>query len=352
MRTLVPALAVLVAAGSAHALEVTGAPGLTINGYGEAYSEVGERERNSMRNVSGRDEGYVEFPSDAALKLGYAHEDFTLRVDVIVASQAQYDNNNTLLEQCFVDWRYTPDLTLRAGRFQTTWLGWEGFHTPELWRVNHSAAWDWNVQNHGLGAPRPFVSDGVGAIYDVPDSGLTLQGFVVKTVLGRVATEQPDIVAFGGGAVYKAKGIGRFELGLAFDPNSTMDKEGTGSNAAAIDVNCDITALREQGWFFAAETQFHRHPRLWVDGERWGNDLVVLGMANYRFQPKMSVTVMLDYVERGFAAPDNEVMEYALALLTKPRNHVLLNTEVFYWQETAKHADQYGAAGVVLVMLP
>jgi hypothetical protein len=243
-------------------------------------------------------------------------------------------------------------VTIRAGRFQNTWLGWEGFHTPELWRVNHSAAWDWNVQNHGLGPARPFVSDGVGAIYELPDQGITVQGYVVKDVLGDVVGEKPDNVAAGGSVALKQHGLGRF--GVAVDPNSTITQDGTGSTATAVDVNGDITALRDQGWFFAGEVQWHHHPRLWVGGERWGNDLVVLAMANYRLpnDPRISFTAMVDYVERGFAASDNEVMEYAFAVLTKPRPRVLLNGEVFYWDESRANADSYGLAGVLLVMLP
>lgn len=354
MRTLVPAVATLALAAAAPALEITGAPGLTINGWGEAYVFAGQRDDFNPRTTSaGRDEGYVDFPSQAALILGYAHEDFTLRVDTIIASQNQFDDDNVLLEQCFIDWRAAPAMTVRAGRFQNTWLGWEGFHTPELWRVQHSAAWDWNVQNHGVTTPaRPFVSDGVAAMFAVPDTGWTLIAVVGDDILGGVTGEKPSNIGVGGSAAYRVSGVGRFEIGAAVDPNSTLTREGTGQTAWGVDVNADITALRDQGWFFAAEAQYHRHPRLWVAGETWGNDLVLLAMANYRFHPQMSVTAMVDYVERGYSADDNEVLEVALALLTKPRRQVLLNAEVFYWDERADDADAFGAAAVLNVLLP
>jgi hypothetical protein len=355
MRRLVPALSAIVCAASASAVEVAGAPELTFSGFAETSLEAIHYDQNAFRDPNpGVKEGSIDFPSDADLRLGYKDEDFTLRVDMLAFSRPQY-GDNVLLEQCFIDWKATSALTVRAGRFQNTWLGWEGFHTPELWRVNHSAAWDWNVQNHGaLGVPKPFLSDGVGAIVDVPDTGVTIQGFVVKDVLGDVPGEHPDQIAAGGSVALKQQGVGRFELGAAIDPNSTVTEDGTGSTAVAVDVNADITAFREQGWFFASEVQVHRHPRLWVAGARWGNDLVALAMANYRLpeEPRVSFTVMLDYVERGFSADNNEVMEYAFAVLTKPRKSVLLNGEVFYWDETRSQADQYGLAAVLCVLLP
>jgi len=64
-------------------------------------------------------------------------------------------------------------------------------------------------------------------------------------------------------------------------------------------------------------------------------------MANYTFLPgTASLTVMLDYVERGFAAKDNEIMEYAVAILTRPHPQVRLNAEVFYWDEAAANATR------------
>jgi hypothetical protein len=348
-------MSAIACAASASAVEVAGAPQMTIGGFAETSLEAVHYDRNAFRNPNpGVEEGSIDFPSDVDLRLGYKADDITLRVDALAYSRPQF-GDNVLLEQCFIDWKANSTLTVRAGRFQNTWLGWEGFHTPELWRVNHSAAWDWNVQNHGaLGVPKPFLSDGVGAIVEVPDSGVTVQGFVVKDVLGDVPGEHPDQVAAGGSAALKVPHVGRFELGAAIDPNSTITQEGTGSTAIAVDANADITALREQGWFFGAELQVHRHPRLWVAGARWGNDLVALAMANYKLpnEPRVSFTAMIDYVERGFAKDDNEVVEYAFAVLTKPRPGVLLNGEVFYWAETASQADQYGLAAVLCVLLP
>ena len=55
---------------------------------------------------------------------------------------------------------------------------------------------------------------------------------------------------------------------------------------------------------------------------------------------------------RGRDLDDNEVLEYALAVLTRPGGHARLNTEVFYWNESADQADAYGAAAVLQLSLP
>ncbi|MBA3709843.1 MAG: hypothetical protein H0W83_13600 [Planctomycetes bacterium] len=326
--------------------------GFTLGGYGEAFAQAGHRDQGSWRNESGGDEWYMHFPSDAAIKFGYHVDEFTLRADLIASSQPQF-GNTTLLEQAFVDWRSSSVLTMRAGRFQTTWLGWEGFHTPELWRVNHSAAWDWNVQNHGLGPARPFVTDGIGALLTAPDAPFTAQFFIADDLLGDAPGQKPSDKAVGASFAYKPKGIGRLELGLGFDPNSSITANGKGSNSFAIDLNADITAMQTKGWFFAGELQIHRHPKLAVGTQVYGNDLIALAMANYAFLPgKASATVMIDFVERGFSASRNEVMEYAVAVLTRPHRQVLLNGEVFYWDETARDSDSVGVAAVVLVNFP
>ncbi len=354
----VATIASMTLAAALPAVELSPGSGLTLNGYGEAFTEVGNRQANNPHNTTfgtpgARDETYIDFPSDLTLKIGYAYEDFVLRSDVIFASRDQYDGDNVLLEQCFIDWKADPLVTIRAGRFQNTWLGWEGFHTPELWRVNHSAAWEWNVQNHGLAPARPFLSDGIGAMFSVPDKPITAGVFVVDDVLGDGPGQRPADKAVGASVAWKPPGVGRFELGMAFDPKAVNNgSANTSDNAFAIDVNADITAFKSQGWFFAGEIQVHRHPTLTIAGEHYGNDLVALAMANYRFDPRVSGTFMIDYVERGFAAGSNEVIEFAVAVLTKPRKQVMLNGEIFYWNETANKADTVGAAAVLLLMLP
>ncbi|MBA2480342.1 MAG: hypothetical protein H0V44_06750 [Planctomycetes bacterium] len=338
------------ATASVPAMELV--DGFTLSGYGEAFAQSGHRDRNSWRNESGSDEWYLHFPSDMAIKVDYRVDEFRFHGDLLAFSQEQF-GNTALLEQAFVDWRSSSVLTMRAGRFQTTWLGWEGFHTPELWRVNHSAAWDWNVQNHGLGPARPFVTDGIGALLSVPDVPFTAQFFIADDLLGDAPGQKPSDKAVGASFAYKPKGVGRVELGLGFDPNSSVTRNGTGSNSFAIDVNADITAFQDRGWFFAGEIQVHRHPKLWVAGATWGSDLIALAMANYAFMPgKASATLMIDYVERGFSASNNEVLEIAFAVLTRPHRQVLLNGEVFVWDERAKDADSVGAAAVVLVNFP
>ncbi|MBA3936740.1 MAG: hypothetical protein H0X38_04705 [Planctomycetes bacterium] len=345
----------LLAAAALPALEL--AEGLTFGGYGEASARAEHRDRNSPFNTSTTtppgDQTYVDFSSDAAFKLRYKVDDFTLRTDLIASSDVQFGNDHLLLEQAFIDWAATPNLTVRAGRFQNTWLGWEGFHTPEQFRVNHSAAWDWNVTNHGGAPARPFVSDGAGVILANVERTLTAEFYVVNDVLGDAPGQQASDKAGGASFAWRAQGFGRVELGVAYDRNAVITQGGGGSDALGADFNVDVTALRESGWFFAAEVQLHRHPHLFFDGELYGNDLVALAMANWDFSPGVaSATLMLDYVERGFHAHGNELMEYCVAILTKPHKQVRLNGELFYRAETAHNADSYGGAAVILVELP
>ncbi len=360
---LVPVLLALVSIAvvlPAAAVEIVPGSGVTLGGWGETSVNGEHREPNHIRNTSlttpKESQDAVDFSSQADIKLGYNVDDFTLRIDFIASSEALFGTDHTLLEQAFIDWRWTPNATLRAGRFQNTWLGWEGFHTAELWRVNHSAAWDWNVQNHGQFGPagrRPFVCDGIGLKLADDDKRMGAEFYVVDDVLGDGPTSRSIDKAIGGSLWWRDPEIGRVELGGAWDPRSVNDGDGTSSAALAVDLNADLTSFSGDGWFFAAECQIHRHPYLTIGSERYGNDLVALAMANYAFLPgRASVTAMVDYVERGFATPDNEVWEYSLALLTKPHRQVRLNGEIFYWNERERNADSFGAAVVLQVELP
>ena len=180
------------------------------------------------------------------------------------------------------------------------------------------------------------MSDGVGALFATDDGRYHTGFYIVDDVLGDADDKRTIDKAFGTSLSTIIPQTARVELGLVYDPRSTA--AGTGDSSAhayGVDLNTDITAFKEHGWFFAAEAQYHYHPKLTVGPTRYGNDLVLLAMANYAFTPEVSTTVMLDYVERGFAASDNEVFETAVALLTRPHQPIRLNAEVFYWAESA-----------------
>ena len=343
-----PALLVLSAA--LPAVEVV--PGLSFGGYAEGFARDGHFEAGNPHATDADD--HPQLSGDAAFKLAYHRDRLRARLDVLAYTDIPFHDpdSHVLIEQAMVDFEQTSNLTWRGGRFQNTWLGWEGFHTPEMWRVNHSAAWDWNVQNHSLNPNTQFVSDGAGALLSTDDGRCHADFFVVRNVLGSGDDKRAIDKGVGASFWHLIPQTARIELGLAYDPRSTAAGAGTYAHAFAIDLNADITALRERGWFFACEAQFHQHPDLTVGTQRYGNDLVLLAMANYRFIPEVSATVMVDYVERGFAAADNEILETAVAVLTRPHELVRLNAEVFYWAESAANADSYGVAAVALVAVP
>ena len=335
------------------------APGLSIGGYAEGYVRAGTFEANNPHHSPddniGETDHELEFSGDAALKVAYHVDRFRLRLDVLAYSEAPFvdPDRRFLIEQAFVDFEQNANLTWRGGRFQNTWLGWEAFHTPDMWRVNHSAAWDWNVQNHSLKPNTLFVSDGVGALFSTDDSRYHAEFYITRYVLGDADDKRTIDKGFGTSLWTVIPQTARVELGLAYDPRSTAAGAGeTSAHAFAVDLNTDIFAFKEHGWFFATEAQFHHHPKLTVGPTRYGSDLILLAMANYAFTPEVSTTVMVDYVERGFAASDNEILETAVAILTRPHHLIRLNAEVFYWSESAENADSYGAAAVALISVP
>lgn len=347
-------LALSALASTAMAVEV--ADGLSIGGFGEAFARAERHGGNNPKNTQAglptrRDESSIDFSSDLNLSLRYRHEDFTLKADVFVFDEAQF-GDNVLLEQAFIDWQATDSLVVRAGRFRTNWLGWEGYRTPELWRVNNSAVWAWQVGNHGAPPLTPYLSDGVGIRWVPTDQPFTAEAYVVEDLLGEGPGQEASDVSFGGAVAWRPKGIGHLELGVGVDPNSQNDGDGTASTGAIVDLNGDLTAFRSSGWFFAAQVQYHEHSDLAVGGRRFGDSIMALAMAAYRIHPKVELTAMVDFVDRGIDVDDNEIMEYALAVLTKPRDRVRLNAEVFFWDESAANADAYGAAAVLLVHLP
>ncbi len=336
------------------------APGLTIGGYGEAFAHAAVHEANNPHHSPDSDLGETDknliFTADAQLKTAYRTDRFGLRVDILIYSEPPFadSSNNVLLEQCYVEFHQNEWLTWRGGRSEITWMGWEGFHTTELWRVDQSAAWQWNTQNHSLKPNRAFVADGVGALMATPDDRWHAEFYVVNNVLGNPDDKAGTDKALGSSFSTKIPSYGRVELGMVYDPRSTFAGANQGStHATAVDLNTDCSAFRQEyGWFFAAEVQFNHHPSLTVNNETFGNDLVALVMANYAFTPDISGTVMVDGVDRGTHVDHNEVLEVAVALLTKPAPQVLFNSELFYWAETADQADQWGAAAVLAVLLP
>jgi hypothetical protein len=340
---------------SLSAVEV-GPPGsgLQIGGWGEAFASAehydGHSYESTPTNVEAKNE--IEFASDAMLKVSYKIDEFSLRVDVFASSKPIYDDQNIILEQAFIDWKFNDLATLRAGRFDTTWIGWEGFHTPNLMRVNHSAAWYWNVYDHGQQEERPFLSDGLGLFLKAPEDPLTFSFFVVNDVLGNGPTATGSNVAYGANITWSPSWLGQAELGAVFDPNSMSIDGVSSSNGAAIDFNIDITTFQDHGLFFAGEVQYQFQNDLSLAGQKYGDALIWLAMVNYAFTDKVSITAMVDHVDRGMDLPNNEILEVALAVLTKPHKQVRLNFEVFQWKESASDADIYGAAAVILLELP
>ncbi|MFM2090201.1 MAG: hypothetical protein RLZZ127_690 [Planctomycetota bacterium] len=323
----------------------------SLDGYGQAHP----------RHPGGREAGETaldaEFSGQALVFLQARYDRFALRTDLALDGDPQFQSVDAggdldqgdplVLEQAFVDWTATDLLTVRAGRFRTTWLGWEAF----LPRARHSAAWDWNVQNHSLGPNQPFVTDGVGVLLGA-SGRWGVEGYVADQVLGSTGDKSGTDLATGISLWAQDPSLGRIELGAAHDPRSTSGPGGAGVHAVAVDLNADLRAFQAQGWFFAAQVQWHHHPDLVVGGERWGSDLVLLGMANYAFSPNTSVTLMVDHVERGFEAGSNEVLEVAVALLLRPHPRARFHLEVNAQDESADDADAVGAAAVVMVDLP
>jgi hypothetical protein len=346
------------------ALEI-GAPGsgLQIGGWGEAFArgehhDAGNPNNSNAGTINAEDKNDIDFSADALLKAAYTVDQFSLRLDVFITNKPQYtddqnDGNNVILEQAYIDWKFSERATLRAGRFRDSWIGWEGYHTPELFRVNQSAVWSWNVRDHGQLKNRPFVADGVGLTLTAPEDPLSLSFYVVDDVLGDAPDAKGTDVAYGANITWAPTWLGQVELGAVFDPNS-MTESGVGaSNGAALDFNVDVTTWRDQGWFFAGEVQYHFHGDLNVNnGPDFGDALMWLVMANYAVTDSISLTAMVDHVDRGLDLPDNEILEVAFAVLTKPHKQVRLNFEIFHWDESAPDADSYGAAAVILLELP
>lgn len=359
--TLVSSLLLLAAgAATASALEVgPEGSGLRIGGFGEAIVRGEHRDAGNPKNsqaglVGAEDEDDIDFSADALLKASYQVDQFSLRLDVFIANEPPFDDdNNVILEQAFIDWKFHDRATLRAGRFLSTWIGWEGYHSPDLFRVNNSAVWSWNIRDHGQLENRPFLSDGVGLILTAPEDPLTLSFFVVDDVLGDAPDAEGTDLAHGVNLTWAPHWLGQVELGAVYDAKSMTEGVGTGgSDGAAIDFNIDITTWQDAGWFFAGQVQYHFHTHLAANSPEFGDALMWLVMANYTITDSVSVTAMVDSVDRGLDLDDNEIFEVAVAVLTKPHKQVQLNFEIFHWDEGAPNADAYGAAAVLLVMLP
>ncbi len=361
---LIPNLILLAVGAALPAVEL--APRLGLGGHVAAGVDADLQQPAAPGHPGGRHAGEndleVDFSAEALVFLNARYDGFALRADVVLHDESPYQEEDSAgdlhrappvrVEQVFADWSATEHLTVRAGRFRTTWLGWEGFHVTSLWRARHSAAWDWNVQNHSLGPNEPFVTDGVGLLVAGDDRRWGIEGYVADDLLGSTDDRSGTDLATGLSLWAMDPALGRIELGIAHDPRSTAGPDGGGVHSLAADLNADIRAFQEHGWFLAAEAQYHHHPDLTVGGETFGSDLVLLAMANYAFTPTLSATLMVDWVERGFEADDNEQLEVALALLMRPHPRARFHVEANAIDEAADDADSVGASMVVAVDLP
>ncbi len=327
---------------------------LVIGGFVEGYGQYQHRGAGAVdASIEGSGEDVADASAQALVHATWVVDDFTGRIDIVASSEPQFvDEGSVRLEQAVIDWQARETLTLRVGRFRNTWFGWEGFHTPEHWRVRFSAAWDWNVQNHSLLPNKPFVSDGAGLLWTDAQDRHGAEIYLVDDIFGDAAVPEGMDMAGGVSLWAKRPELGRAELAFAFDPRSSAGPAGRQVSTFGIDANAGLSAFRDQGWFFAAQVQWHHHPDLTVNGVTYGNDLILLAMANYEFMPRHSATLMIDWVERGVKADDNEVLEFALASVNRIGRHARANFEVFYWDESRDDADILGVAAVLNLELP
>lgn len=360
LKHIVPTLGLVAALTPAAMAADVG--GLTINGYVNSILEIqsyDEAIAPAVDNDGEPDDTEFDFTASAQTEIGYKiGANVSANIELYYADESagpgQADGHSLDLEQAYVEWAINDQVSLAMGKFHNH-MGWEGNDAPELYRVNWSQVW--SLQNGSLlGASDTSGNTtglGVGiAASEQVDIGIYLtDGFWGED--GVTGNKELADLALGASVTFTVKGLGLFDLDIAYDMNASSDENGEEADIMALGFNGEIDALREgSGVLFFWDLFYMDYDVAAGLGFLAGANL------DLKTDTPMSVTGNIAYVDPNddddAGGEDDEIMEIAIALLTNPTKdeNFALNFEGRYIDRGADDSSEFGLFVEALAVIP
>jgi hypothetical protein len=329
--------------------------GLNVAGYVDsilAFSSADEA------IAPANDDTIIEFSAAAQLEVGYQIGD-AVSADIELYWTNDDTGTNVDLEQAYVSWAVSEQVTLTMGKFHN-WIGWEGQDAPELYRVNNSYMYAGGYQGSGmwLGA-NPWGDDvtGLGVII-TPTEELEIGVFAVNYIynddngLAGDQARTTDTLSFGAYGTYTMAGVGYFDLDISMGVDESQNADGDSGSILGIDLNGEIDALREDnGLLFAYDLNYTDYDA--------AASLGILVLANYALptETPMSITGSINWFDPNDdddIREDDDGLEIAVALLANPTDdeNFSTNVELQYISRSADDANEFGIFIEALAVIP
>ena len=253
-----------------------------------------------------------------------------------------------------MEWAVNDQVSLAMGKFHNH-LGWEGNDAPELYRVNWSQVW--NLQNGSLLGASDVDGNttglGVGiAASEQVDIGIYLvDGFWGED--GATGNKELADLALGANVTFTIKGLGLFDIDLAYDMNASSDEDGEEADIFALGFNGEIDALRESNGVLFFWDLFYLDYDVAA-----GLGFLAGGNLDLKTDTPMSLTANIAYVDPNddddAGGEDDEILEIAIALLTNPTKdeNFALNFEGRYIDRGADESNEFGLFLEALAVIP
>jgi len=344
-------------------------PALRIGGFVDAVGLLGVfDDNNGFGNTAFGPGDHIApiFKALGELQIGGTVEtDFSYQVDYELANDG-LGGTSTRLEQAFARWQIDERLALTGGRFED-WIGLERNDSPTWYRTRLSPlAQLW----HGI------AETGANLAYRPLDSWkfnvYVVNGIWSETGIGATATtpsKESEDIGYGASAAWRRPDIGTFTFGGAYDAGTHLAQNSGGTlDTWSLFATIHYDALTEDtGFFCFADVQYVDYDEFAGYGVMAGavqelSDIVSVGVAITYLEPNdddalenvyNTQTVGIDASGTiGKFGHDDEMVEYCLSLLTKPKGskNVLFNTELA-WQDHALERGDVAWLDVQLIVV-
>lgn len=328
LRHVIPALAVAAGILPLSAADIGG--GITLGGFVDAIGAA------SNTTDDGASTAY-NFSAATELRFGAKIDD-----KVSIQIDAEWNNTNTTgnhgdtyLEQAFVKWAFSKEASVVLGKY-TSYAGWVAADPDGLYRVGGGPIPGRFYGTELLGPALNYSPSAAFGVSVFLTNGLGLLN--TNAAYGNTTTDDSSFLSPAVDAVFKADGVGTFnvELGYDYEGADAQDVIAFGANATLNFKGVEALTLGFEVLYQA-----------YGESDAGGDDhsrMAGLAMANYKFlgAPKpMSGTLMAQYIaatdyDLGANAistgNDSTILEVAAALLTNPTGSANfgLNFELAY----------------------
>ena len=288
----------------------------------------------------GLEEDEVDFRAEADVNLLFRSGSGFIALAEINAN-SERDDDTIDLEQAYARYYFDDDTYVQLGRFHS-WMGWERFDAPELWRINPTYTY-YNTD------------DMDGASFGLRfNEQWNVRLFVVEEVITpRRASEFKDgsDLGYGSSLSYRPEDHDTiFKWDFFYDVETAEDITtlNEGGDVWTVSTSMSARNIFDSGFAFSYDFA-------WADNVN-GNQFFWLSALRYDWEDSF-VTFMLNYLDEnyddsainaandsGFNLFDNERIEFALAYMTYPISdrRFRIGSEVRLLDSTVVDEDVWG----------